>query len=105
MKQADLRVGSEYAFPTYQPYDAAPLAARVRVLSVDGGGKVTVRVVDAGAKPPKNAWDARPVKRNEQRQVTTRDIACPWEEWADRAASIGAERDARVAEQRAQHDD
>lgn len=64
-----------------------------------------MRVVDAGAKPPKNAWGARPVKRNEQRQVATRDIACPWEEWADRAASIGAEREARVAEQRARHND
>jgi hypothetical protein len=105
VKQANLHVGSEYAFPTYKPYDAAPLAARVRVVSVDGGGKVTVRVVDPGTEPPRNAWGARPVKRNEQRQVATRDIACPWPEWADRAAATGAEREARVAEQRAQHED
>lgn len=51
MKQADLRVGNEYALPTYQPYDAAPLAARVRVASIDGQGKVTVLVVDPGPKP------------------------------------------------------
>jgi hypothetical protein len=100
VKQADLRVGSEYALPTYEPYGAAPLAARVRVVSVDGGGKVTVQVVDPGAQPPKNAWGAKPVKRNEKRQVTTRNIACPWEEWAHRAASIGARREAVVAEQR-----
>lgn len=105
MKQADLRVGNEYAFPTYKPYDAAPLAARVRVVSVDGGGKVTVRVMDPGTKPPKNAWSARPVRPDEQRQVATRDITCPWEEWADQAAAIGAEREARVAEKRAWHDD
>ena len=105
VKQADLRVGSEYAFPTYKPYDDAPLAARVRVVSVDGRGKVTVQVVDPGTKPPKNAWDARQVKRGEQRQVATRDIVCPWEEWADRAASIGAELQARVMEQRARWDD
>ncbi|MCO5974646.1 hypothetical protein [Actinoallomurus soli] len=105
MKQADLRVGDEYALPTYKPYDAAPLAARVRILSIDGGGKVTVQVVNPGTNPPKNAWDARPVKRNEQRQVATRDIVCPWAEWADRAASIGAEREAKAAERRAWHDE
>ncbi|MGP4019133.1 hypothetical protein [Saccharopolyspora sp. 5N708] len=105
MKQADLRVGNEYAFPTYKPYDAAPLAARVRIVSIDGGGKVTVRVVAPGTKPPQHAWDAQQVKRGEQRQVATRDIVCPWEEWADRAAAIGAEREAEVAERRAWHDD
>jgi hypothetical protein len=96
VKQADLNVGSDYAFPTYKPYDAAPLAARVRVVSVDGGGKVTVLVIDPGAKPPKNAWGARPLKRNERPTVATRDIACPWAEWTDRAASIAAELKARV---------
>ena len=105
MKQADLRVGNDYAYPTYKPYDAAPLAARVRVVSIDGRGKVTVRVIDPGTKPPKNAWGARPVKRDEQHQVATRDIACLWEEWAERAASIGAELEARAAERRAWHDD
>lgn len=53
VKQADLRVGSEYAFPTYKPYDGGPLAACVRVVSIDGGGRVTVRVIDPGTKPPK----------------------------------------------------
>ncbi|SDN11432.1 hypothetical protein SAMN04488074_1358 [Lentzea albidocapillata subsp. violacea] len=105
MKQADLHVGNEYAYPTYKPYDAAPTAARVRVVSVDGRGQVTVRVVDPGAKPPKNAWGARLVKRNAQQQVATRDIACPWEEWPERAASIGAELEARVATQRSWYDD
>ncbi|WP_157528976.1 hypothetical protein [Nocardia sp. NRRL S-836] len=105
MKQADLLVGNEYAYPTYKPYDDAPVAARVRVVSVDGRGKVTVQVVDPGAKPPKNAWGARLVKRNEQQQVATRDIACPWEEWAERAASIGAELKTRVAKQRSWFDE
>jgi hypothetical protein len=105
VKQAELHIGNEYALPTYKPYDAAPLAARIRVVSIDGGGKVTVRVVDPGVVPPKDAWGARPVKRNERRQVTTRDIACPWEQWADRAASIGAELRVRVAEHQARHDD
>ncbi|WP_156959330.1 hypothetical protein [Nocardia sp. BMG51109] len=105
MRQADLQVGHEYAFPTHEPYNAAPTAARVRVVSVDGDDKVTVKVVAPGKEPPANAWRARPVKRNEQRQVATRDIACPWHEWTDRAASIGAEREARVAEQRARHED
>jgi hypothetical protein len=91
VKQADLRVGTEYALPAYEPYDGSPLAARVRVVSVDGAGKVTVLVVDPGTQPPKNAWRTNPVKRNEKRQVTTRSIACPWEEWADQAASIGIE--------------
>ena len=98
-------MGTEYALPTYEPYDAAPAAARVRVVSVDGGGKVTVRVVDPGVQPPKNAWGAKPVTRNEKRQVTTRSIVCPWEEWAGRAASIGAEREAEEAERRSQHGD
>ncbi|WP_434450079.1 hypothetical protein [Lentzea sp. E54] len=105
MKQADLLVGNEYAYPTYKPYDAAPVAARVRVVSVDGRGKVTVQVMDPGAKPPKNAWGARLVKRNAQQQVATRDIACPWEEWPERAASIGAELKARVAKQRSWFDE
>ena len=105
MKQADLQVGHDYALPTYEPYDAAPLAARVSVVSVDGGGKVTVKVIDPGAAVPRNAWNARPFKRNEKRQVATRIIACSWDEWADRAASIGAEREARVAEQQKSRDD
>ncbi|MBE1467430.1 hypothetical protein H4W33_006442 [Kibdelosporangium phytohabitans] len=100
VKQADLSVGSEYAFQTYKPYDAAPVAARVRVISIDGRGKVTVKVSDPGAKVPKDRWGARSVKRNERLQVTTRDIICPWEEWADRAASIGSELAARAAAQR-----
>lgn len=98
MKQADLRVGNEYAFQTYKPYDAAPLAACVRVLSVDGGGKATVRVMDPGPKPPKNGWAARPVKRNEKLQIATREVVCPWSDWADRAAAIGAELAARAEE-------
>ena len=105
MKQADLRLGNEYAYPTYKPYDAAPVAARVRVVSVDGRGRVTVRVVDPGAKPPKNAWGARPVKRGEERQVATRDIVCLWEEWPERAACIGAELEARAAKQRSWYDE
>ncbi|MCE7009986.1 hypothetical protein LWC34_45345 [Kibdelosporangium philippinense] len=105
MKQADLLVGNEYAFQTYKSYNAAPLAARVRIVSVDGRGKATVRVVDPGKKPPKNAWGARPVKRNEQVQVATRDIVCPWDEWADRAASIDADLAARAAKQREWWDD
>lgn len=105
VKQADLRVGHEYAYPTFKPYDDAPVAARVRVVSVDGHGKVTVQVVDPGTKPPRNAWGARPVKRGEQVQVATRDIACAWGEWADRAAAIGAEQAARIKQQRARHDE
>ncbi|MER6991683.1 hypothetical protein ABT337_15555 [Saccharopolyspora hirsuta] len=105
MKQADLHVGSDYAFPTYEPYDRAPLAARVRVVSVDGRGKVTVRVVDPGPKLPKNAWNAQPVKRNEQLQVATRKIVCPWDEWADRASAIGAEQERKAAEHRARRED
>ncbi|MCF6425816.1 hypothetical protein [Amycolatopsis tucumanensis] len=105
MKQADLRIGHEYAFPTYSPYDDAPLAARVSVVSIDGGGKVTVQVVDPGPRPPARGWRAVHVKKSEQRQIKTRDIACPWSEWAERAASIGAEKKARIAEQRARHDE
>jgi hypothetical protein len=105
VKQADLQVGQDYAFPIYKPYDAAPLAARVRVLSLDGGGKATVQVVDPGEKLPKHAWGATPVKRNEKRQVSTRNIACPWEAWASHAASIDAELEARAAERQQWHDD
>jgi hypothetical protein len=105
VKQADLRVGEDYALPTYKPYDGAPLAARVRLVSIDGRGKATVRVVDPGPKLPTSAWDATPVKRNEQRQVTTRSIECPWEDWAARAATIGAEREGELAAQRARYDE
>ncbi|HEX8866364.1 MAG TPA: hypothetical protein VF821_11985 [Lentzea sp.] len=66
---------------------------------------MTVRVVDPGGKPPKNAWGARLVKRNEQQQVATRDIAYRWEEWPERAAAIGAELEARAATQRSWFDD
>ncbi|MDA3646282.1 hypothetical protein LZ318_28975 [Saccharopolyspora indica] len=105
MKQADLGIGSDYAFLTYQPYDGAPLAARVRIVSIDGQGKVTVRVMDPGPKLPKNAWGARPVKQNEQQQITTRKIVCPWDEWADRSAAIGAENERKIAERRTRYDD
>ncbi|WP_026211664.1 hypothetical protein [Longispora albida] len=92
MKQAELVVGDVYAFPTYKPYDDAPLVACVRVVSVDGNGKVTVRVVEPGAMPPKGAWGAQAVKRNEKLQVTTRSIVCPWDEWPVHAESIRAEQ-------------
>lgn len=105
MRQADLRVGSDYAYPTSEPWDGAPTAARVRIVSVDGGGAVTVQVVDAGAKVSKSAWSARPVKRNQKLQVRTRDIACPWSDWAERAEKIGAEKEARVTAQRAWRDE
>lgn len=105
MKQADLHVGYDYAFPTYKPRDSKPMAARVQVISVDGQGRVTIRVVDAGTPPPKNAWNARAVTQNEQRQVATRDIACPWEEWPEHSASIGATLEARAVERRRWLDD
>ena len=104
MKLADLDLGSEYAYPTYEPYDAAPIAARIRIVSVDGGGKATVHVLDPGPKPSKHAYGARHVKRNEKLQVNTRHIICLWEEWADRASTIQAEKQARTAAQRARQE-
>jgi hypothetical protein len=104
VKQADLHVGDEYALPTYKPYDSAPLGARVSVVSVDGAGKVTVRVVDPGVTPPGTFWNARVVKRNEKLQVSTREIACPWDEWADHAAAIGAEKETQAEAQRVRHE-
>jgi hypothetical protein len=104
MKQADLDLGSEYAYQTYEPYDAAPIAARVRIVSIDGDGKATVHVLDPGPKPSKHAYGARQVKRNEKLQVNTRHIICRWEEWADRASMIQAEKQSRTAAQRAQRE-
>ncbi|MGW0518254.1 hypothetical protein [Crossiella sp. NPDC003009] len=105
MRQADLQVGYEYAYPTYKAHNAAPLAARVRVVSVDGGGRVTVRVVSPSPKPPRHAWGVKPAGRDEQLQIPTRHLECPWEEWADRAATIGAELESKAADQQAWHDE
>ncbi|MCR6490805.1 hypothetical protein M8542_49265 [Amycolatopsis sp. OK19-0408] len=97
MKQAELRVGDEYAYQLHEPHDAAPLAARVRVVSIDGRGKATVVVVEPGPPLPAHAFGARSVKRNEKLQISTRSIACLWGEWAARAAAVGAEKKAQAA--------
>jgi hypothetical protein len=103
VKQADLVVGGEYAYPTYGPYDAAPAAACVRIVSIDGNGAVTVTVVDPGPEP-RTSWNVRAVKRNEKLQVKTRQLACQWDEWPDRAASIGAEKADEAARRHAEQE-
>jgi hypothetical protein len=105
VKQADLRVGDEYAARTYKPYDGAPHVAQVRVVSVDGHGKATVHVVDPGPKPPSAGWGAKPLKRGAKVQIATRDIECLWGEWPARAAAINATYEAEAAKRRAQHEE
>lgn len=95
MKQADLEVGQDYAFLTHQPNGNGPHAARVRIISLDGGGKVTVQFIGPG--------DA-PTERDETRQVSCRSIARRWEEWPDWPDPRLAEQDAQETEQR-RHED
>lgn len=103
MRQADLRVGREYALTVHESLDG-PLAARVRLVSVDGGGLVTVQVLDPGPRPV-YAAGARPVKRNEKLQVPTRSIACPWEQWADRVKELREKQEAQAASSRVDHEE
>jgi hypothetical protein len=103
VKQADLVVGGEYAYPTYEPYDAAPVAARVRIVSIDGNGAATVTVMEPGPTAP-TSWNTRAVKLNQKLQVKTRQLACPWDEWLDRATAIGAEKVAKAAERQAERE-
>ncbi|WP_156959901.1 hypothetical protein [Nocardia sp. BMG51109] len=98
MRQADFTVGGLYAYPTFNPHDGPPAAAQVEVVTIDGGGQVTVVVVDPGPKP-KHSWQKRP-RRNERLQLATRAVSCPWDQWEERAAAEAAEeveREARVS--------
>ena len=99
MRYEDLRAGDEYALPTYEPGIGVPQAARVRLVSADGGGMATVLVVEPGPKPPVSAYGAKSFKADETLQVSTRRLICPWNQWEARAAaSRGAVRAGRAAE-------
>jgi len=103
--QIDLVTGEEYAYPTFDPYDGPPAAARVRVVSMDGGGKATVAVLDPGPTARGALEKAGRLRRGEKKQVATREIACRWADWAERVAASVAEKETRAAERRQWHDD
>jgi hypothetical protein len=103
VKQADLVIGGEYAYETSRPYDGPPTAARVAVVSIDGGGKATVKVLDPGPKPKQSYPPPPEFKRGEKRQVSARGIACRWEDWAQRAAAAAATHKEKLAEQNRRH--
>ncbi len=88
--QSELVVDEEYAYSTFDPFDGPPAAARVRLLSVDGGEKATVVVLDPGPPLPPHSWQPQ-LRGQETRQVATRLLACPWAQWPERAAA-GRER-------------
>jgi len=98
--QSELVVDEEYAYSTFDPFDGPPAAARVRLLSVDGGEKATVVVLDPGPPLPPHSWQLQ-LRGQETRQVATRLLACPWAQWPERAAAAAAAKEKEKAEQAA----
>jgi hypothetical protein len=97
MRQSDVVVGQEYAYQTSDPYDGPPTAARVSVKSIDGGGKVTVVVVDPSPKPQ---YPRETLKRRQTQQISTRSLVCLWDGWQAHASRIADEKAERLASQR-----
>jgi hypothetical protein len=104
MRQADLKVDHEYAFVTYKGYGSLPSVAQVRLSAIDGGGKVTVKVINPGEKP-KYAMGWESLKRGETRKVQARDIYCLWSEWPDRATALRSELAEQEAQRQARRDE
>lgn len=104
MRQADLKVDDEYAFVTYKGYGSLPSVAQVRLSAIDGGGNVTVKVVNPGEKP-KHAIGWESLKRGETQKVQARDIYCLWSEWPDRVRALRSELAEQEAQRRARRDE
>lgn len=98
MKQQDIHVGSDYVTYPASTNDRDETAARVRVLKRPTSGRVRVRVIVPAAR---TQWgqDEKLATGGTELDVTTRDIAAPWQQWeaqAPQRALIRAESQERL---------
>lgn len=96
MRQSDIVVDREYAYQTSDPYDGPPTAARVRVTSIRGHARLTAVVIDPGPSP---AFPREPLKRGATVEISTRSVACSWDEWPAHAAKVAEAKANRAADQ------
>ena len=96
MRQSEIVVDHEYAYQTSDPYDGPPTAARVRVTSIRGHARLTAVVVDPGPSP---AFPREPLKQGVTVEISTRSVACSWDEWPAHAAKVAEVKANRAADQ------
>lgn len=90
MDPRDLHVGRSYAFPTNPGRLAGPAAAaRVQVTEPPRGGRVMVRIVDAGPRAKYAVSALKVLVPGAIVEVAVRDLACPWAQWPNGDHDLG----------------